>query len=247
MADNRVGHILRKLPLVKFVLVAGCLMALVLACAPNLDLAASRVFYAGDGHFAGKGPAGFLARDLARVTPLLLFAGLAILYVVRRLGWIAARYAPDGRSLAFLALSLALGPGLLVDGILKEHVHRPRPLEVREFGGRQDFQPYYRLAGPCLRNCSFPSGEAAAAFWLVAPASLAPLPLRPALTAAALLFGAATGLSRMSFGGHFLSDVIGGGVITLALIVSLRRLLRLAPQPKQTRKAAGKTSTAPIP
>jgi hypothetical protein len=147
----------------KFVVVAGVLMAFVLACAPDLDLAASRVFYAGGGHFVGEVPAGFIARDIARLTPFFLLAGLMLLHLARRLGWLAARYAPDGRSLAFLALSLAIGPGLIVDGVLKDHVHRPRPVEVRQFGGKLDFQPYYRIAGPCPRNCSFPSGDAGAA------------------------------------------------------------------------------------
>jgi lipid A 4'-phosphatase len=237
----------------KFAVVAGFVMALVLACVPDLDLAASRAFYAGDGHFVGKEPAGFIARDIARLTPFFLLGGLALLHLGRRLGWLAARYAPDGGSLAFLALSLALGPGLIVDGVLKDNVHRPRPVEVREFGGKLDFQPYYRLAGPCQRNCSFPSGEAAAGFWLGAPASLAPLPLRPVLIAAALLFGAAAGLLRMSFGGHFLSDVVCGGLITLVVIAWLRRLFRLAPEPKRASKAdqasppVSESSIAPIP
>lgn len=236
----------------KFVVVAGVLMAFVLACTPDLDLAASRVFYAG-GHFVGKVPAGFIARDIARWTPFFLLGGLMLLHLARRLGWLAARYAPDGRSLAFLALSLALGPGLIVDGVLKDHVHRPRPVEVHEFGGKLDFQPYYRIAGPCPRNCSFPSGDAAAGFWLVAPASLAPMPVRALLTAAALLFGAATGLLRMSFGKHFLSDVVCAALITLALVAGLRRLLRPAPEPKRASKSdlasppADETSIAPIP
>jgi lipid A 4'-phosphatase len=235
----------------KFAVMAGFVIALVLACVPDLDLAASRAFYAGG--FVGKGPVGVIARDIARLTPFFLLGGLALLHLGRRLGWLAAHYAPDGRSLAFLALSLALGPGLLVDGVLKEHIHRPRPVEVREFGSKLDFQPYDRFAGPCPRNCSFPSGEAAAAFWLAAPASLAPLPSRPMLTAAALVFGAATGLLRMSFGSHFLSDVMCGGLITLVVNAGLRRLFRLAPEPKRTSKGgltcppASETSIAPIP
>jgi lipid A 4'-phosphatase len=235
----------------KFVVAAGLIMALVLACLPDFDIAASRAFYAG--HFVGKGPLGLAARDLARAAPFLLFAGLALLHLARRLGWLAASYAPDGRSLAFLALSLALGPGLLVDGLLKEHVHRPRPVAVREFGGRLDFQPYDQIAGPCPRNCSFPSGETAAGFWLVAPASLAPLPLRPVLTAAALVFGAATGLLRMSFGAHFLSDVICAGVITLAVIAWLRRLMWPVAEPRHeacacaASSAESKNPIAPVP
>jgi membrane-associated phospholipid phosphatase len=57
--------------------------------------------------------------------------------------------------------------------------------------------------------------------------------LRPVLYVAALLFGAATGLLRMSFGGHFLSDVLGGGLITLAVIALLRRLFRLRTEPQR--------------
>jgi lipid A 4'-phosphatase len=237
----------------KFAIVAGFVIAFLLASVPSLDLTASRIFYAGDGHFVGKVPAGFIARDIARWTPFFLLGGLALLYLARRFGWLAARYAPDGRSLAFLALSLALGPGLIVDGVLKDHVHRPRPVKVYEFGGTLDFQPYDRIAGPCPRNCSFPSGEAATGFWLAAPASLAPMPLRPILTGAALLFGAATGLLRMSVGKHFLSDVVGGGLITLLLIAGLRRLLWPAPEPQCASKTdlastpANKNSIAPIP
>jgi lipid A 4'-phosphatase len=240
--------------LIKYALMVGFIMALILALMPGLDLSASRTFYF-DGHFVGEGSVGLIGRDIARLAPLLLFGGLALLHVARRLGWRAGRYAPDGRSLAFLAFSLALGPGLLVNGILKEHVHRPRPVQIREFGGRLDFQPPDRLAGPCPRNCSFPSGEAAAGFWLAAPASLAPLPLRPILMATALLFGTATGLLRVAAGAHFLSDVLYGGLITLAVIAWLRRLLWPAPAAKResgdrslaASPASPQGSIAPIP
>lgn len=39
----------------------------------------------------------------------------------------------------FLLLLLALGPGLLVNVILKNHLGRPRPQELIEFGGKQQF------------------------------------------------------------------------------------------------------------
>ena len=119
---------------------------------------------------------------------------------------------------------MALGPGLLVDG-MKDISHRPRPVQLREFGGTRDFRPFYQFDGACPRNCSFPSGEAAAAFWMLAPASLAPLPLRPAALGAALLFGLATGGLRMAFGGHFLSDVLLAGILTIGVALALRRWL----------------------
>ncbi|MGB8276559.1 MAG: phosphatase PAP2 family protein [Methylovirgula sp.] len=217
----------------KYAFLAAATALLVLAGRPEFDLAAASLFYAGDGHFIGNEPAGIIARDAARLAPLLLFAGLLLLYIGRRLGLVAASHAPDRRSMLFLVLSLALGPGLLVDGVLKDHMHRPRPVQIHEFGGRLSFEPFYYASGSCRRNCSFPSGETAAAFWTMAPASLAPLPMRPLLVGLALVFGLATGGLRMAFGGHFLSDVLCAGLLTLALIGMLRRLLRLSTPPPQ--------------
>ena len=42
-----------------------------------------------------------------------------------------------GRAAVFLVLSLLLGPGLLVNVILKDNWGRPRPGSVVEFGGTQ--------------------------------------------------------------------------------------------------------------
>jgi membrane-associated phospholipid phosphatase len=43
--------------------------------------------------------------------------------------------------------------------------------------------------------------------------------------AGALVFGAAASVLRLAFGGHFLSDVLLGGLIALLVIVVARRLL----------------------
>ena len=50
---------------------------------------------------------------------------------------------------------------------------------------------------------------------MVAPALLAPPPWRAPAVAGALVFGAAASVLRMAFGGHFLSDVLLGGLISL--------------------------------
>ena len=125
----------------------------------------------------------------------------------------------------FLSLSLALGPGLLVNVVLKEHSQRPRPVQTLDLGGQWEFRPWYRFDGQCERNCSFVSGEAASAFWTVAPAMLAPPPVRPVAVAGALLFGAATAALRMAFGGHYLSDVLLAGLFTLLIALILYRFL----------------------
>jgi lipid A 4'-phosphatase len=194
----------------------------VFAVWPDLDLATSRVFFDG-GYFVARGTPARAIRDFFNVTPFVVLAAFALLYALRRFG-VAAPYAPSGRALIFLVVTMAAGPGLAVNLGLKDHAHRPRPVQTEEFGGSHQFRPWYRFDGGCKRNCSFVSGEASEAFWMVAPASLAPPPLRPLAIGAALLFGAGAGLMRVAAGGHFLSDVIFAALLTLLIVEGARRL-----------------------
>ncbi len=145
------------------------------------------------------------------------------------------RRRPSWRQVAFLTLAMALGPGLLVNIVLKDHWHRPRPVQTREFGGAAEFRPVWRMDGACAKNCSFVSGETSAAFWLVAPALLAPTPWQGPALAAALATGVLTGVLRMALGGHYLSDVLLAGLLTLLVVLVLRALLfaRLRDGPPQ--------------
>ena len=135
------------------------------------------------------------------------------------------RWAPDGRSIVFLIATLAIGSGLIVNLGLKDHAHRPRPVHLVEFGGEMQFRPWYRFDGDCETNCSFVSGEAASAFWMVAPAMLVPPPWRAAAVVGALAFGVGASGLRLAFGGHFPSDVLLGGLISLLVIFAARRLI----------------------
>ena len=202
------------------------LVVAVFALDPGLDLAAAGLFYEGGGHFAAVTPAGEALRRLFYLAPFGLLLGAVALYVLRRRGTRAP--APTGRALLVLALSLALGPGLLVNVALKDHWHRPRPVQVREFGGRQAFRPLGPPGGDCARNCSFVSGEGASSFWSVAPALMVAPPFRAAALATALVYAAATGLLRMGFGGHFLSDTLLAALFTwLAVAAAWRAILGL--------------------
>jgi lipid A 4'-phosphatase len=200
------------------------LAALVLALWPGLDLAFAGLFAAPSGGFVGMTPLGRDLRNVFYVLPSVILALCALLWLARRAG-AQLRFAPGGREMLFLALSFLLGPGLLINGVLKEHSHRPRPNEITAFGGTQAFRPWYRFDGECLRNCSFVSGEAASATWTFAPASLLPPPIRVPAEIAALVFAAAAGLLRAAFGGHFPSDVVIAALLTLAVVEALRRVL----------------------
>jgi membrane-associated PAP2 superfamily phosphatase len=151
------------------------------------------------------------AREAARliVTFLVLPAGLAI---VGKLIWPRRRMLIEGRAALFLIVTLALGPGIITNLVLKDHWGRSRPIDVQQFGGTDRFTPWWDPRGECPNNCSFVAGEPSGAFWTMAPAALAPLELQPLAFGAALLFGVAVGMLRIGGGGHFFSDVVFAGV-----------------------------------
>ena len=202
-------------------LVALGLALIVFALWPGLDLAVSHAFDV-DGHFIGDTPLGGWGRAFFRVAPYALLTALGAAYGLRRFG-LALPFAPSGRAILFLVATMAIGPGLIVNLGMKDHLHRPRPVHVQEFGGEAAFKPWYEFDGACEKNCAFSSGEAAQAFWMVAPALFVPLPWRPLAIAAALAFGFAASLLRLAFGGHFLSDVTVGALISLIVVYGLKR------------------------
>jgi lipid A 4'-phosphatase len=117
----------------------------------------------------------------------------------------------------YLICSFALGPGLVTNGLLKPVWSRPRPVLVEQFAGAQHFQPWWRPGGDCPRNCSFVSGEASQAFWLLAPASVAPAPIRPVALVIATLAASALSGMRVVYGRHFLTDVVFAAVLTILI------------------------------
>jgi membrane-associated PAP2 superfamily phosphatase len=128
----------------------------------------------------------------------------------------------SGRAIIFLVATLVLSSGVLSNLAFKSHWGRPRPVVVTQFNtgqfDRLDFVPWWDPRGGCARNCSFFSGEGAAAFWTYAPAALAPAAFRPLAYVAATAFGASTGVLRMAFGGHFFTDVAAAGIVTFLVI-----------------------------
>ena len=142
----------------------------------------------------------------------------------------------------FLALMLALGPGLLVNGILKPSWNRPRPCELTEFGGTQDFLPVLnlRLATEHVSK-SFPSGHASIGFYLLAPIFVLSDKSRRwsiLFLMLGLSLGFAMGLGRVAQGRHFASDVLWSGAIVYFTGLVLAYVLRPATKAIQARTAA---------
>jgi membrane-associated phospholipid phosphatase len=124
----------------------------------------------------------------------------------------------SGRATVFLIATMALAPGLLVNVLLKDHWGRPRPIDVTQFGGNQNFVAWWDPRGDCPANCSFVSGDVAGAVWTIAPAVLAPPHWRALAYAAALALGVGMGTIRVMAGAHFPSDVIFAGIFTFLII-----------------------------
>ncbi|NEV63899.1 phosphatase PAP2 family protein [Thiorhodococcus minor] len=123
----------------------------------------------------------------------------------------------------FVLATAVLGPGLMVNALLKDHWGRPRPHQTVELGGTQAYLPPL-MVGESGKGKSFPSGHSSAGFMLGA-FFLVWLRRRPALAYLALLgsiaLGTLLGIGRMTAGDHFLSDVIWSAVIVYALALLL--------------------------
>lgn len=204
--------------------VATAVVSGVALLAPRLDIAVAALFFHGaDGFPAERN--GFLLdlRAAGMGVTRVVVAGLVAVALAKLVLPMLAR-AISSRKLLFLATSMALGPGILVNSILKEFWGRPRPRQIVEFGGTMEFFPAWVPGGACATNCSFPSGEASSAMWLIAFAFVVPERWRRAAIVAVLAWAAAISLNRMAFGAHFLSDVVIGWGLMVTLVLACRRL-----------------------
>jgi lipid A 4'-phosphatase len=204
------------------------LTGLVFAVAPGIDLAVAGFFHrlAVYDTMPRLLEAIGVLRTLEPVVTLLAVApAVAVLLV--KLFWPKRTTILPARAALFLIVSLVLGPGLLVNTVLKDHWARPRPGMVANLGGDMTFRPWWDPRGACTDNCSFVSGETSSAVWLAAPALLVPLPWRTAAFAGVAAYATAIGIMRLFMGGHFLSDVLFAAIFTGLVIWTVHgRLLR---------------------
>ena len=212
----------------------GLLVALAIAVAvgllfgfyPDLDLRLAELFYDPQrpGRWIGFSVPGRRLREAATWI-IALIAAPAFVAIALKLVLPWQRMLIPGRATVLMIATLALGPGLLANVMLKDNWGRPRPMELIQFRGPERFVPWWDPRGDCPKNCSFVSGEPSGAFWTLAPAALAPPHWRALAYAGALAFGAAVGVLRMSAGGHFFSDVVFAGVFTFLVIWLVHGLL----------------------
>ena len=217
-------------------LLLGCAAAFaIFARWPGLDLWATGLFHDPVTGFtaADDGVPNTLRLVVWRLSEGLLAAALAALAVGLWTG--ADVLAVPRRVWAYVVLLYILGPGLLVDAILKPIWGRARPADVAEFGGALRFTPPHVMSGECARNCSFTAGEVAGVVALAVSVMVILASLRPGVSAlvwrsslaAMILLSLFVAYQRIAGGRHFLSDAIFStlfvGIVALVLHAALFR------------------------
>ena len=232
-AAARLGLLVSTLPRphdpIMLCLVAVLTLSALFWAFPALDLAASEAFYrAGAGFPLSQDPVLRAFRKSSDLVLALLFTGLlaGLVWRVARGGFKALTGA---RRSVFLIAALAIGPGLVVNGLFKSWWGRPRPVAVDMFGGEAPYQMVWRISDWCQSNCSFVSGEASSATWMVAAIVLIPARLRPVLAPPVVVYALLLSLNRLAFGGHFLSDIVLSWAISGLVFAVLFRVMVSAP------------------
>lgn len=221
------------------VLVVAALLGTLPFWLTDLDLRVAAHFYhpeADDPWFeGGLPPWSFLYRAAPLLMGLLMLGGLLVLLA----GGLWTRWRPQRRAGLLVLLTGLLGPGLLINGILKEHWDRPRPHQMEALGGTKAYLPPL-LRGESGGGKSFPCGHSSVGY-LLGVFYLLWRRRRPRLAlgtlAVAAVLGTLLGVGRMAAGDHFLSDVIWSGVITYGVALALCYVVLGIPRREAARAA----------
>jgi lipid A 4'-phosphatase len=192
---------------------------------PQIDLAVADYFHTGGN--------GFLLRDgvihqfvddwIRPHLKNLVLAMLALTCVSLASRGRILRWRP--RAIVFMVLSFAIGPGLLVNGVLKNFIGRARPKQIEAFGGDKFFSPAFAQAEQCASNCSFVSGDVAFVAATLGFALLLEGTRRRLGILLCIGLTALTGYYRMAVGAHFLSDVTLGALFCIIITLALHQLV----------------------
>ncbi len=219
--EGDADHAQESLSRLNQLLWAGLMFALaVFAKFPAADLIVSGKWYDLDqGFVLARHPVVLALYDW---TPLFGRSLVVCLAVYAMLApWIARRQAAAGRTeqaermlgpwrhLAVVAVCCALlGPGLLIEGLFKNVVGRPRPVQVVQFGGIDRYQGPFAMGEDPKNHRSFVSSHAAAGFSLLTLGLTCGPVWRRRWLLIGITTGAAVGTGRILQGGHFLSDIV---------------------------------------
>ena len=195
------------------IITIGC--SILFIALPEIDLLFASLFFEGENNFLLRNSLIHSFMD-AWVRPsikylVIILAALTALSILSNgqyIGW-------SIRNIIFIALTFSLGPGLIVNGVLKEFIGRARPKNIIEFGGDKIFSPAYFPSDQCAHNCSFVSGDASVGFSLLVFYFITK---KNIFCYFALFSGIILGFIRIIAGGHFFSDIIFSQIVVTTSI-----------------------------
>lgn len=112
-----------------------------------------------------------------------------------------------------LLICLIVGLWLILHVGFKDNWGRARPSQITALGGTETYTSPLVPSSACDTNCSFMSGHAGTGFVLIAVGALATTRTRRRWIAIGWTTGLVLGYVRMAQGGHFLGDVLFGGLL----------------------------------
>ena len=126
------------------------------------------------------------------------------------------------RYLLVIVLAAILGPGVIINGILKNYWSRPRPRQIQEFGGQWPYRDMFQPGAPG-QGQSFPCGHCSMGFLFC---TLIVFRRNNAMVAylggmAGLVLGGFLSATRVLQGAHFPSDTLWSLAIVLLIMVLL--------------------------
>jgi len=206
-----------------YIVIFTILISLVFVIFNQIDISTSARYYTGGAGFT------FNDTELAAllknvVRPTFKLATILSLLFVLLLAFLMPQAMKNmQRHALFLFTCLALGPALMVEGVLKNVFGRARPQDITEFGGDLIFSPAWIISGECSRNCSFVSGDVSGVAILMA-IPLIVTRFRLALTIPILALTGLTMAYRVMAGKHFLSDAVISACLTIGLVYFIHYL-----------------------
>jgi lipid A 4'-phosphatase len=210
---------------------------------PKLDLQASNVFY--------REAACRFPETVERVCGYFPYSREAALKIIRQILfyapaiaaiWLLVRLLDNfqhhgatycrkkTREISIALFAFIAGPLFLVNSVLKEISNRPRPRQTDLFGGSESFFAAGNFGGTCGGNCSFVSGEAAGAGWIACLVLFLPKSLRPVLGPPIVVLSLLSPYLRVAFGGHYLSDVVLGWLLSLVVYAAVATYFEMSQQ-----------------
>lgn len=207
------------------ILIATLALSAFFIIMPVLDIWFSDLFYVeGKGFPARKIEILGTIRAIGQYFPIT-FAVVILVALILKLIYPSRRSLFPARFTVYFGSLFLLGPGLLVNGILKPLWDRPRPINTIDFGGVYPFVEAWAMGGGFFANRSFVSGETAGVICLLPLALFVAKEWQRSVMALLLAFAVIISVNRIAFGAHYLSDVLISAGLMFALAIGLWRLI----------------------